>query len=54
VKNGVPIHVALGQPSDDPQPLKLDRLERMAMSITFSEIEGGEFDFNAMVWRKPT
>jgi hypothetical protein len=53
VKNGVPIHVALGQPLTDPKPFQLDRIERMAMSITFSEIEGGEFDFNVMAWKNP-
>jgi hypothetical protein len=53
VKNGVPIHVALGNPSDVPQRIQLDRLERMAMSIVYSEFEGGEFDFGSMSWKKP-
>ncbi len=52
MKNGVPFHVALGHRSDAPQPVQLDKIERMAMSITFSELEGGEFDFNSMSWRK--
>lgn len=47
MKNGVPFDVAIGRSG-----VKLDRLERMAMSITFSEMEGGEFDFNAMTWKK--
>jgi hypothetical protein len=53
VKNGVPFHIALGQWSDAPQPIKLDRLERMAMAITMSEHEGAHFDFHTMSWRKP-
>lgn len=53
MKNGVPIHVALGQVSDSPQPIKLDRVERMAMSIAFSELEGAEFDFATMSWKQP-
>lgn len=47
MKNGVPFEVAIGRTG-----VTLDRLERMAMSITFSELEGGEFDFNTMSWKK--
>jgi len=52
VKNGVPLPVALGRRFDDPDGVQLDRLERMAMSITFSEFEGSEFDFSSMSWKK--
>lgn len=51
MKNGVPMHVALGR--DDPA-VSLDKFERMAMSIVFSEIEGGEFDFDTRTWKKPS
>lgn len=53
MKNGVPFHVALGHPSDAPVPVQLDRFERMAMSIVMSELEGGEFDFDTMLWKEP-
>ncbi len=52
MKNGVPFQIALGKRFDDPNVVQFDKLERMAMSITFSELEGGEFDFNSMSWRK--
>jgi hypothetical protein len=44
------MHAALGR---DDQPVKLDKFERMAMSIVFSEIEGSEFDFDTRSWKKP-
>ncbi|MBB3258222.1 hypothetical protein F4827_003090 [Paraburkholderia bannensis] len=45
------MHAALGRDIDDPNPLRLDRIERMAMSMTFREFEGSEFDFNTMSWK---
>jgi hypothetical protein len=47
------MHVALGQWSDDPRRVQFDKIERMAMAITFSELEGAEFDFGSMSWKKP-
>lgn len=43
VKNGVPFDVAFS----------LKPIEAMAWSIIFGELDGSEFDWNAMAWKKP-
>jgi hypothetical protein len=48
VRNGVPFLVAFG---DGCEFLNDD--ERVAMSILFSEFEGGKFDFDSMSWKRP-
>ena len=47
MKNGVPFEIAFGRPD------RLTHAERQAMSIVFSQCEGGEFDFDTMEFKKP-
>jgi len=45
VKSGVPFHLVFECDS-------LNEYERMAMSITFSEFEGAEFDWSSMAFKE--
>ena len=46
VKNGVPFERVFGGSG------RLDRLERQAMAIAFSQFEGAEFDWAAMRFKE--
>ncbi len=48
MRNGVPFHVAFGLSSRHAEALALDRTERAAMSVIFSEFEGNKFNWELM------
>jgi hypothetical protein len=50
MRNGVPFHNALGMTSEEAARVRLDTVERTAMTIIFSEFEGNRFNWSTMTW----
>jgi len=53
MKNGVPLHAALGIPKERADALQLDVVERRAFAINFSILAGAQFDWDAMRFKEP-
>lgn len=53
MKNNAPFHVAFGMTKPMADVFILERLERVAMSIVFGELEGAKFNWQQMAWEKP-
>jgi hypothetical protein len=47
----VPFHTAFGVTLEESDRMRLDRVERLAMTIIFSEFEGNIFDWRNMRWK---
>lgn len=53
MKNNAPFHVAFGMTREMADTFVFDRLERIAMTIVFGELEGARFNWANMEWEKP-
>jgi hypothetical protein len=53
MKNGAPFYVAFGMSREMADTFVFDRLERLAMTIVFGELEGAKFDWGNMAWKEP-
>lgn len=53
MKNGVPFHSAFGMTKLRADDWQIDKIERRAMAITFSCLNGAEYDWEAMKFREP-
>ncbi|MDW9245331.1 hypothetical protein C7S13_3096 [Burkholderia cepacia] len=53
MKNGVPFHSAFGMTKPRADTWQIDKVERRAMAITFSCLNGAEYDWEAMRFKEP-